>query len=258
MIDLGDLGPPKTTTAFHWKIVWNLQLFLLAALPLLLFFPRANRNRHAVLVLVPLLVSLAIVALVYEVLSWLALADMRTEFGYRYQVTGAISGLTSSSMAAAVGYAALLLMMPYVGQSRGMLVLAGGGTALVVTRVSMWLDPSTETAHVIGCVFAMTIAIVLMKGRPVARRIRFVLRLGLLLAVGFFLVLFVVSMDLLFALRYPEYLLHEADTSRVIAANVTAGLLVLLLPYLLLVFFSPFHRSRLAGVGESTGYQSSP
>jgi len=246
--DIGQLGPAQgQALVYDWKWCYAAQgLLIWGALVLALAIPRANRDRRAILILLPL----AVVSLAWFLLK-VALVALRIPSSVANQYGMMVDCLV-------VGLATLWLLAPSLCR------LKGGARFFV----SLWLICAVTGVGVLSSAYTSSPETVILLTFPVllaalllsaltatARRcrgdyspVRFMLRLGLWTTIGGVVVMYGYFIILTCVLSSGPRL---SDMTRVapqvgLVGLVLGALLYLLnLPYMVLGFVSPFFRERL-------------
>lgn len=211
-------------------------------LVLALAIPHANRDRRAMLILVPLVV----VALLWLLLK--KAVGMPSSSAYRFDVwVGSL----------AAGLAVLWLLSPYLARRRGTARFFGAITVLVAVAYvgslsyATWFSPETAL-HVIvlallGLVLLLALAIAARRYRRGGGHVRFMVGLALWTVIGTVAILcgyFVVTGVFLSGLR-GGMLVGVLPRVGLVGLVLGAGLYVLNLPFMVLGFVSPFFRDRM-------------
>ena len=243
--DIGDLGPSQgQALAYDWKWYYS-AMGALVWLPLVLALaiPPANRNRRALLILVPLVVVVSLWSLFKKAVG------MPSSSAYRFDVW-------AGSLAA--GLAVLWLLAPYLALARGTARFFGAIALLVAVAYvgslayGTWFSSDT----VLHLIVLVLLGLVLLTGIAVAARryrrgggpVRFMLWLALWTAVGGLAAMsgyFVVVTGVL------SSALRGAELARMLPQVCLVGLMlgmcvyVLNLPFMILGFVSPFFRERM-------------
>jgi hypothetical protein len=240
---MGDLGPGQgQALVYDWKWYYAARgLFVWAILALAMAIPKANRDRRAALILVPV----AAVSLVWV----LAQAVLHLPSAQAYYLDVVVSSLV-------VGIAVLWLLASSLGRLRGVarffLALCLMFAVAVVGGLSTLSASSSGEVVVLPIVMAFFAAILLSAMAATARQCRggysparLLLRLGLWMTLGTLVVVY--GCFLAVALSSGELIPDVMVFAGVGLAGLVSGLLLYLLslPYMVLGLASPFFRARM-------------
>jgi hypothetical protein len=241
--NVDQVGPLKSApVTYHWPWYWHLSraaLWLLLALAVAL--PKTNRDRRALLIFIPLLVL---------VLLWGPLARSMGMAGLSLDEFG----LGFESLV--VGAGLLWLNADKLGRCHGLmrfavslgLVLLGGCAGLISYGETSWADaaPFLSAIAVLGVILLAALGATRRFARGRYRPLRFMLHLGIwdILCSMAGIIAFYLSLEALAGFPGTPSLWSAVTTAAGAALMFAVCLYAINLPYMLLMFSSPFFRQR--------------